>query len=62
MGSVGDCYDNAMADSFFATLECELLDRTRFPDPKTAGEAISSSSRAGTTPTGDTPPSATCRP
>jgi len=27
MGSVGDCYDNAMAESFFATLECELLDR-----------------------------------
>lgn len=25
MGSVGDCYDNAMAESFFATLECELL-------------------------------------
>ena len=24
-GSVGDCYDNAMAESFFATLECELL-------------------------------------
>ena len=40
MGSVGDCYDNAMAESFFATLECELLDRTRFPNPKAAGEAI----------------------
>ena len=26
-GSVGDCFDNAMAESFFATLECELLDR-----------------------------------
>ena len=30
MGSVGDCYDNAMCESFFATLECELLDRVRF--------------------------------
>jgi len=30
MGSVGDAYDNAMAESFFATLECELLDRRRF--------------------------------
>lgn len=30
MGSVGDCYDNAMAESFFATLECELLQRRRF--------------------------------
>jgi putative transposase len=30
MGSVGDCYDNAMCESFFATLECELLARQRF--------------------------------
>lgn len=36
MGSVGDCYDNAMAESFFATLECELLARRRF---KTQAEA-----------------------
>lgn len=27
LGSVGDAYDNAMAESFFASLECELLDR-----------------------------------
>ena len=36
MGSVGDAYDNAMAESFFATLECELLERRRF---KTHAEA-----------------------
>ncbi len=30
MGSVGDCFDNALCESFFATLECELLDRCRF--------------------------------
>jgi putative transposase len=36
MGSVGDAYDNAMAESFFATLECELLDRRSF---KTQAEA-----------------------
>jgi putative transposase len=30
MGSVGDAYNNAMCESFFATLECELLDRRRF--------------------------------
>jgi putative transposase len=30
MGSVGDAYDNAMCESFFATLERELLDRHRF--------------------------------
>lgn len=27
MGSVGDAYDNALCESFFASLECELLDR-----------------------------------
>jgi putative transposase len=27
MGSVGDCYDNALCESLFATLECELIDR-----------------------------------
>ena len=36
MGSVGDCLDNAMCESLFATLECELLDRRRF---KTQSEA-----------------------
>ena len=30
MGSVGDCYDNAMAESFLATLECELVARSRW--------------------------------
>ena len=30
MGSVGDGYDNAMCESFFATFECELLDRRKF--------------------------------
>ena len=29
-GSVGDAYDNAMAESFFSTLEAELLSRRRF--------------------------------
>lgn len=30
MGSVGDAYDDATCESFFATLECDLLDRRRF--------------------------------
>lgn len=30
MGSVGDAYDNAMCESFFASLECELIDRMTF--------------------------------
>jgi putative transposase len=29
-GSVGDCFDNPLCESFFATLECELLDRHTF--------------------------------
>ena len=40
MGSAGDCFDNAMAESFFATLECELLDRTHFHDHHQARRAI----------------------
>lgn len=40
MGSVGDCYDNAMAESFFATLECELLDQQRFAHPDEARRAV----------------------
>lgn len=40
MGSVGDCFDNAMCESFFATLECELLDRQRFPTQAEARIAV----------------------
>ena len=40
MGSVGDCYDNALCESFFATLECELLDRRRFGSREEAGRAV----------------------
>lgn len=40
MGSVGDCYDNALCESFFATLECELLDRHRFRTPAEARLAV----------------------
>ena len=40
MGSVGDCYDNAMCESFFATLECELIDRTTFRNHDDARDAI----------------------
>ncbi len=40
MGSVGDCYDNAMAESFFATLECELLDRQPMRTQREAREQV----------------------
>ena len=62
MGSVGDCFDNAMAESFFATLECELLDRNgRCRRTPKHGQRCSSSSRGGTTRGGVTPRSATGR-
>jgi putative transposase len=40
MGSVGDCYDNAVAESFFATLKGELLDRQSWPTRAAARSAI----------------------
>ncbi len=40
MGRVGDAYDNAMAESFFATLECELLDRRKFHNQVEARMAV----------------------
>jgi putative transposase len=40
MGSVGDCHDNAMAESFFATLECELLACQTFPTQIAARTAL----------------------
>ena len=40
MGSVGDAYDNAMCESFFATLECELLNRRRFRSQAEARMAV----------------------
>jgi putative transposase len=40
MGSVGDCYDNALCESFFATLECELLARQTFHTQAEARHAI----------------------
>jgi putative transposase len=40
MGTVGDCFDNAMVESFFATLECELLTRHRFRTHAQARAAV----------------------
>ena len=39
-GSVGDAYDNALCESFFATLECELLERRSFRSHAEARMAI----------------------
>lgn len=40
MGTIGDCFDNAMAESFFASLECELLDRHHFRTQQQAKTAV----------------------
>jgi putative transposase len=40
MGSPGTAYDNAMAESFFASLETELIDRTQWPSVDAARLAI----------------------
>ena len=40
MGSVGDCYDNAMCESFNAILECELLVKHRFKNEHEAALAV----------------------
>ena len=40
MGSVGDAYDNALCESFFASLECELLDRIRLQSHAQARMAV----------------------
>lgn len=40
MGTVGDAYDNAMAESFFGTLECELIDRRSWKSKSEARAAL----------------------
>jgi len=40
MGSLGDAYDNALCESFFATLECELMDRHSFRSRGEAARAV----------------------
>jgi transposase InsO family protein len=36
MGSKGDCYDNAVAESFFATIKKELVHRRTWPTRRAA--------------------------
>lgn len=40
MGTVGDAYDNAMAESFFASLECELINRRSWKSKAEARTAL----------------------
>lgn len=55
MGSTGDAYDNAMAESFLANLECELIHRAvSRPRPRHASRSLPGS-RAGMTRANVTP-------
>jgi putative transposase len=40
MGSIGDCFDNSMVESFFGTLQLELLDRRSWPTRQALANAI----------------------
>ena len=63
MGSRGDCYDNAVAESFFATLKKELVHRRSWPTaPRAHAPRSSSTSRRSTTASAATRRSATSRP
>jgi putative transposase len=45
MGSVGDCFDNAMIESFFSSLEAEVLELYRFQTRDAPAERVSRGSR-----------------
>ena len=60
MGRVGSALDNAISESFVATLKAELLvDRSRFPSREIAKSAIFEYLEASITGRGYTPRSAT---
>jgi putative transposase len=40
MGSIGDCFDNSVAESFFATLQTELLDRQSWATREQLANAV----------------------
>jgi putative transposase len=40
MGTIGDCYDNAMMESFWHTMQLELLDHRKWEDREQLGNAI----------------------
>jgi putative transposase len=49
MSEKGNCYDNAMVETFFKTLKSELVWRTRFHTRQDAEQAIADTSTASTT-------------
>jgi transposase InsO family protein len=59
MSAAGNCYDNAVAESFFATLKKELVHGCAFETRSEAYDASVTTSRITTTRNGATPPSET---
>jgi hypothetical protein len=55
VGRRGQCWDNAVAESFFATIKAELLDRRPWPTRTAAHKAIFNWIEGCTTPAADTP-------
>jgi transposase InsO family protein len=49
MGSIGDCFDNSVAESFFGTLQLELLDEHTGTPATSSPTRSSNGSKAGTT-------------
>jgi putative transposase len=62
MGTIGDCFDNALAESFFATVETELLDRSTWPTRARLAAALFDYIERFYDPPAVTPASATSAP
>ena len=59
VGRTGICYDNAMAESFFAALKTERVHRTQYPTGNTPAETLPATSNYTTIPSVSTRHSAT---
>jgi transposase InsO family protein len=62
MGRTGSCLDNAVAESWFASLKVELVHRAHYHTRALRPAPRSSPGSPGTTGPGCTPPVATCHP
>jgi transposase InsO family protein len=60
MGSVGDCYDNAMMESFWDQMQTELLNRRRWRSRIELANAIFEYLEVFHNPPAKTPPRSAC--
>jgi putative transposase len=61
MGTIGDCFDNSVAESFFGTLQLELLDEHRWESRQQLAQAIFEWIEAWFLYAGDPPCDLPCR-